>query len=78
MKDEQIYNEHREVFDELNQFEKSSYDEEDTQDVDYGNGRLFIDTLVSGEIATLYSELLFNYAKNRGYKSISAKSTKQR
>ena len=47
VKNEQIYNEHPEVFEELYRFEQSSYDEEDAQDVDYGNACFFIDAMTS-------------------------------
>lgn len=54
VKNEQIYNEHRAVFDDLYHFEQSSYDEEDALDVDYGNVREFIDALISSGIGAFF------------------------
>lgn len=54
VKNEQIYNEHRDFFDNLYHFEQSSFDEEDALDVDYGNARQFIDTLISSGIGAFF------------------------
>lgn len=54
VKNEQIYNANRAVFDELYNFEQSSYEEEDAPDVDYGNVKEFIDALVSSGIGAFF------------------------
>ena len=54
VKNEQIYNEHPEIFEELYRFEQSSYDEEDAQDVDYGNACFFIDAMTSSGISAFF------------------------
>lgn len=54
VKNEQIYNEHKTVFDDLYHFEQSSYDEEDALDIDYGNVRQFIAALTSSGIGAFF------------------------
>lgn len=54
VENEQIYNEHPEVFEELYRFEQSSFDEEDAQDVDYGNAWLFIDAMKSSGVSAFF------------------------
>ena len=46
--------EHPEIFEELYRFEQSSYDEEDAQDVDYGNACFFIDAMTSSGISAFF------------------------
>ena len=43
-----------EIFEELYRFEQSSYDEEDAQDVDYGNAWSFIDAMISSGISAFF------------------------
>lgn len=54
VKNEQIYNEHEDVFDALYDFVENSYDEEDALDVDFGNVCSFTSELISGGIAGFF------------------------
>lgn len=54
VKNEQLYNEHQEVFDSLHLFVESSYHEDDAVDVDFGNARSFIEALISSGIGAFF------------------------